>query len=430
MSRRFEARHLGLGAASALVVGNMVGAGVFTTSGFALADLGDPGLVLLAWAVGAGVALCGALSYGGLAARIPRSGGEYVFLSESLHPVAGLLAGWVSLLAGFTAPIALAALVFATYLEAGSGLALAPRLTATALIALFTALHGLRLREGVGLQNGIVALKLLALLAFCGIATLAGDGSPTLPPTPTAHFPLTAFATSLVWISFSFSGWNGAVYLAGEIRDPERNLPRALWLPTLGVGVLYLALNAAFLGSGPPATLAGQADIASIAAEHIGGAPLRRALSLVICIALLTSVSAMMMSGPRVYAQMARDGWLPPVLLRGADAPTAAILLQGALAILVVWIAPLATLLSYLGFTLSLSAALAVVGALRLRAREGAAAVPIPFFPLPPLLFLLFTLGSAGFLVLRDPVPAGVGLLTLLSGLALYPWARRRFRSE
>jgi amino acid transporter len=428
--RRFEQRHLGLTTASAVVVGSMVGAGVFTTSGFALADLGSARLVLLAWLVGGGIALCGALSYGGLAVRVPRSGGEYAFLSETLHPVAGFLAGWISLLAGFTAPIALAAKVFVPYFEAGSGLDLHDRWTATALIVAFVALHGLRLREGVGLQNGIVAFKLLMLSAFCLYAGSVGSLWPEATQSaPRSALPVAAFATTLVWISFSYSGWNGAVYLAGEIRDPSRNLPRALWIPTLAVTLLYLALNAAFLASGPAETLAGRPDVASVAALHIGGETLERMLSLVICVALLTSISAMVMSGPRVYAQMARDGWLPAALLRGGDAPTAATLLQGALAAGVVWIAELAQLLSYLGFTLSLSAALTVVAAVRVRMREGAAAVPIPAYPLPPLLFVLFTVGSAGFLVVRQPGPALIGLLTLLSGLALYrlaPAARRR----
>jgi APA family basic amino acid/polyamine antiporter len=426
VSRRWEERHLGLATASALVVGNMVGSGVFTTSGFALADLGDPRLVLLAWAVGGVIALCGALSYGGLAVRVPRSGGEYTFLSEVLHPAAGVLAGWVSLLAGFTAPIALAGLVFATYLEALLGQELHAAWVATGVIGLFAALHGLRLREGVGLQNAIIGLKLLALTAFCVFAATTGSVWPEAPEAATAPgFPVVAFATSLVWISFSFSGWNGAVYLAGEIRDPDRNLPRALWIPTLGVSGLYLALNAVFLASGPADTLAGRPDVAGVAAEHLGGAALQTALSLVVCVALLTSVSAMVMSGPRVYAQMAKDGWLPAFLTRGGDAPTAAVLLQGALSIAVVWVADLAELLSYLGFTLSLSAALTVAAAVRVRMREGAAAVPIPAYPLPPLVFIVFTLGAAGFMVAREPGPAAIGLLTGLSGLLLYRVAPR-----
>ncbi len=430
VERRWQQRHLGLATASALVVGNMVGSGVFTTSGFALADLGDARLVLLAWLVGGGIALCGALSYGGLAVRLPSSGGEYTFLSETLHPLAGYLAGWISLLAGFTAPFALAALVLAGYL-AGQGISLHPQWVATAVVAFFTALHGLRLREGVGFQNTIIVLKLVALVAFCSFAVAQAKFWPAAPTEPAVSgFHLASFATTLVWISFSYSGWNGAVYLAGEIRDPQRNLPRALWLPTLGVTLLYLALNAVFLASGPADTLAGQPDIASVAAEHLGGETLRRGLSLVICLALLTSVSAMMMSGPRVYAQMSRDGWFPALLQRGGEAPTAAVLLQGGLAIVVVWLAEIAQLLSYLGFTLSLSAALTVAAALRLRMREGAAAVPIPAYPLPPLLFIVCTLGAAGFMVVREPGPALIGLLTLLSGLLLYPFTpRARARS-
>ena len=403
----------------------MVGAGVFTTSGFALADLGTPHRVLLAWGVGAVIALCGALSYAGLARRIPRSGGEYTFLSELVHPAFGFLAGWVSLLAGFTAPIAFAGLVFESYLARGLDAPVPPRFTATAVILLAGLLHGTRLRAGARVQNAVVALKLAGLAGFCLLGALllpgpTGPASAAIPP-----FDLPAFATTLVWISFSYSGWNGAVYLAGEIRDPDRNLSRALWLPTVGVGALYLALNAVFVSAGPVSALAGQPEIGAVAAERLGGAPLRTALTGLVCLALLTSISAMVMSGPRVYAQMARDGVLPRIFARGGEAPTLAVLLQAGLAVVVVWLSELAELLGYLGFTLSLSAAATVGAAVWLRRHEGPRAVPIAGYPLVPAIFVVFTLGSAVFVVQRAPGTALLGLATLLFGLVPYGLARR-----
>jgi APA family basic amino acid/polyamine antiporter len=411
---RWERRRLGPWSAAALIIGNMIGAGVFTTSGFSLADLGDPRWVLLAWLVGGVIALCGALAYGGLATRIPRSGGEYAFLSEALHPAVGFMAGWVSLLAGFTAPIALTAHVLEAYAPAaaagwlGSGTILA-----------FGVLHGVRVGGGVGVQNLAVLVKLAAILAFIGWAATTATGGAPLPPGAVAP-SLGAFGVSLVWISFAYSGWNGAVYLAGEIREPARNIPRALWMTTLGVTLLYLMLNAVFLFAAPLQAIVGQPDIAAIAAQHLGGPTFKRAVSLLVALALATSISAMMMAGPRVYAQMARDGLFPTWLVRGGDAPTAAVALQTGLALLVFWVSDLVALLGYLGFTLSLSAALTVFAAARLRWREGAVRVPIPGYPWTPAAFVLFTVAAAGFLVAREPVQSLVGGATALLGLAVY----------
>jgi APA family basic amino acid/polyamine antiporter len=231
-----------------------------------------------------------------------------------------------------------------------------------------------------------------------------------------------AFAVTLVWISFSYSGWNGAVYLAGEIREPERNVVRSLWYSTAAMGLVYVALNAVFLASAPAEALVGRYDIAAVAAEHLGGPALRRAVALLVALALFTSVSSMMAAGPRVYAQMARDGYLPGNLVatKPGATPTRAVVLQTLLSVAVVWTADLLTLLATLGFVLSLSSALSVVAAWRLRVREGAARVPIPLFPWTPLLYIAATIGSAGYLVVRAPVDALIGVSIVLSGLPVY----------
>jgi APA family basic amino acid/polyamine antiporter len=412
------------------VIGNMVGAGVFTTSGFALADLGAAHWVMLAWALGGLIALSGALSYGGLVTRIPRSGGEYTFLSEALHPLAGFLAGWISLLAGFTGPIAAAALVFESYADSAFGEVLPRRWTGTALIVIAGVLHGTRVRSGIVNLGWAVGLKLAALLAFVlyfvigGTAGSAAGGTTALAEGWQTPLDIGAFGVTLVWVSFSYSGWNGAVYLASEIRDPERGLVRALWMSTLGVAILYLALNAVFLASAPAEALAGRPDVAAVAAEHLGGPGLRRGVAVVVGLALFTSVSAMMAAGPRVYIQMARDGFLPKRLApaRDGDAPASMMALQALLAIVVLWSTNLASLLGTLGFVLSLSSALCVAAAWRLRAREGAAAVPIPLFPLTPALYILAALAGAGFLIARSPGDALMGAIVMFSGLPVYAY--------
>lgn len=380
---------------------------------------------LLAWIVGGAIALCGALAYGGLAVRIPRSGGEYTFLAEAVHPAAGFLAGWVSFLAGFSAAIALAGLGLEVYLQSGLGVAVPDRWTATAVIVVAGALHGVQLRRGVVLQNAIVLLKLAGIAGLIGWGAISIPQHPSAPASPGAP-PIGAFAVTLVWISLAYSGWNGAVYIAGEIRDPARNLPRALWIPTAVVTGIYLALNAVFLWGAPVSELAGRPDVAAVAAEHLGGTGLRRAVAGLVSIALTTSVLSMTMAGSRVYAQMARDGLAPAGLAGGGDAPTWAVTLQVTVALLVLWSSNLAELLSYLGFTLGLSAAGTVAAGACLRAREGPRAVPIIGYPWTPWVFVFATLGGAVFMVLREPRPAGLGLATALVGLIPYAWARRR----
>jgi APA family basic amino acid/polyamine antiporter len=416
-------RRLGSVTGTALVVGNMVGAGVFTTSGFALADLGRREWVLLAWLVGGVLAFCGAISYGALARRLPESGGEYLFLGRVFHPLAGFLAGWVSLLAGFTAPIAVAGLVLAAYVLPGGGTE--QKWLASLAIAVAVGLHGIRLHPGVVLQNVAVGVKLVllaGLIGFGGIRIAASEIVPTVAPPA---FDIGAFAVSLVWISFSYAGWNAAVYVAGEVRDPDRAIQRSLLIGTGIVTAVYLALNAVFLYSTDPAELAGVPEVAAVAAEALGGPVLARAVSVLIALALFTSISAMVMAGPRVYARMAADGLFPRMFSTRSDVPGAAVALQGGLALVVVWIGELAHLLGYIGFVLGLSSAATVAALMVLRSREGAARIPIPAYPFLPGLFVVTTVGAAGFMVAREPRESALGLATVLLGIPAY-WVFRR----
>lgn len=418
-------RRLGPASAAGLVVANMIGAGVFTTSGFALADLGTPERVLLAWAIGGAIALCGALSYGALARRIPESGGEYTFLSRIVHPLAGFLSGWVSLLAGFTAPIAAAALGFHAYLSGVVEIGARPEWTASETILVAGAMHGLRSREGLRIQNLAVVLKLVSIAALVaiGLAWL-----PTHSVAPAPALDLSAFAVTLVWISFAYSGWNAVVYVAGEVRDPDRNVPRAMLIATLGVTIAYLGLNAVFVYAAPVEVLAGRADIGAVAAEALGGPTLRVLVSLLVALALFTSISAMVMTGPRVYARMADDGLLPGFLGRVEEGSGAAVALQVLLSIVVVWISDLATLLGYIGFTLGLSAAAAVSALMLLRHREGAASVPVPGYPWIPGTFILAPLSISVAVAMREPAQALAGLATAATGIPLYLVMRARPR--
>ncbi len=416
-------RRLGLTSLVCLVVANMIGAGVFTTSGFALADLGAADRVMAAWLVGGAVALCGAASYAGLARHITESGGEYVFLARTVHPFAGFLAGWVSLIAGFTGAIAFAALAFAAY--AAPLLPDVPaELTASAVITLAALLHGARVETGAVAQNLIVGLKLALIGAFVLTALWLGQPAPAPAALP---FPAGAFATTLVWISLSYSGFNAAIYVAGEAQSPARSVPQALMLGTALVTVVYLALNAVFVYLPPFASVAAREAVAAEAALAIGGDALASGVRLIIALALLSSVLSMVMAGPRVYARMADDGLLPGSLRFSGRTPLASILMQAVLAIAVVHLAGLRALLTYLGLTLSISAAATVAALFLLRRRHGAAAIRVRGYPWTPLAFITATLTFGALAAARNPLELLAAALTFLSGgLAYAILARKR----
>ncbi|HEY5909875.1 MAG TPA: amino acid permease [Verrucomicrobiae bacterium] len=407
-------RQLGLVSATALVVASMIGSGVFTTSGFLLADLQTPGRVLAAWLGGGVLAMLGALSYGALARRFPESGGEYIFLGRTLHPAAGTLAGWVSLLVGFSAPLAAVALAFGEYTKDWFA---SPPVTGTCLIITFAAVHALHVQRGAWLQNAAVLLKLVLIgVLLCR----AGMSLRAVTPAASGSFPLAAFAVSLVWVSFSYSGWNAAVYVAGEVREPGRNLPRSLLLGSGLVTVVYLALNAVFVYAAPTDKLAGKLEVGRIAAEALGGAALANFVTVLIGLALATAASSMIMAGPRVYARMADDGCLPRWFRFPAQGPPRqAILLQTILALLMLWSASFKALLTYIGFTLSLCTAGAVAGLIRQRRREGPA-LAVPGWPWVPALFVAGVLTMTTLTVAREPLASGVGLGTL--GIGWLGW--------
>lgn len=390
-----------------LVVANMIGAGVFTTSGFTLASLGSPGLVILAWFVGGLVALSGAYSYGLLIQRIPLSGGEYVFLSKMVHPFAGFIAGWVSLLAGFSGAIAFAAVALESYLPGD----LPAKLPAVAVILLGASLHGAKRWLGAGVQNSAVLLKLLLLLVFLGWGCSRIDWNQTDLSTPEHKTGILAFSQALVWISLSYSGFNAAVYVAGEATAP-RTVARALVKGTGLVAILYLLLNATFVLGAPASEISGQPDVAARAARWMGGAGFENFTRVVISIALLTSVLSMMMAGPRVYGKMAEDGIIPKIFILQDNRIWPAVLLQMTLALLLVFAGTLQDLLGYLGLTLSLSAALAVASLFLGDRVRGWSAIP-------PAFFITTTLGAAILLVIRDPWQAlGTGITLAIGALA------------
>ena len=426
MSSSTTAPRFGLFTLAAVVVANMVGAGIFTTSGFSLADLGTPERVMWAWLIGGLIALTGAVSYGMLSRRMAESGGEYLYLSKTIHPLAGFIAGWVSLLAGFTGAIAFAATALESYLVPPEVRPdwLAPDTVAIAAVIIGGLMHGIRAKSGALWQNIAVVLKVLILAAFALFAAylLVSGGWPADGGTggEAPPFSVSTFAMSLVWISLSFSGFNAAVYMAGEAKEPKKTVPRALLLGTLAVTVIYLALNAIFVYAPPHSAVAGAEDVAAVAARTLGGESFMVAARLTIALALFTSVSSMVMAGPRVYARMAEDRLMPQLFEFNGRVPRAAIAFQVVLATVFILVSGLQDLLSYLGFTLSLSAAAAVSGLFVVHWREGEAPATSRAYPWVPAIFVVATVGLAILAARQNPAEITATVLTVVTGTILY----------
>jgi APA family basic amino acid/polyamine antiporter len=410
-------RQLGLGAATALVVANMVGTGVFTISGLLMKDLGSPWLVLLAWLLGGVIALLGALCYGALARRIPESGGEYIFLARTLHPGAAFVTGWLSLVVGFSATLGSSGFAFAEYVFKSIGAGEPPTLTqlrvvATLLLAAAALLHLSSVSFGARVQATVVVAEVLLITLFVAFG-LVRLGTTGFHATPVAG-DYGKMGVALILVSFAYLGWNAAVYIAGEIKQPDRNLPRSLIYGTAVVTLLYLALNAVFVFAVPGAKLAGETAVGDVVARELGGPGLAAVFSGLVALALAMCVSALTMTGPRVAARMATDGLLPKVFCGQAGRPPrVALLVQLALGLLALWTSTFGSILTYVGFTLGISTIATIVGLCRIRLQEGRARVPVPGWPWVPALFLAFVTGSTAFAVWSRPVVGLVGLATL-----------------
>jgi APA family basic amino acid/polyamine antiporter len=437
-------RPLGAAHGAALVVAGMIGTGIFTTTGMLLASLGSPWLVLLTWVVAGVLALCGAAVYAELGAMMPRAGGEYIYLSRAFHPAVGFLSGWIGLLVGFAAPAAASALAFGRYLHAIAP-ALPQKPLALALIVLVTTAHLVDVRFGARLQAALTGLVVVLILVFIVGAAASGQGAwahlagtagaivapgATAPAAGAPAVTAGALALGLVFVSYAYFGWNTAAYVAGEIRDPARSLPRALVAGTALVTVLYVALNLVFLWAVPPGALAGQIEVAHLVAGALFGPRGATLLSSLVALALAGSVSAFMMAGPRITIAMAEDGLFFRALGRTGPrgAPTGAVALQGALAFLVAATAAFEPILVYVGFTLTVSAGATVLAAFVLRRREPDAPRPHRAlgWPVSGLLFLVSAVFMTTFAIHSRPRESAASLLTLLvGGLAYKLWRRR-----
>ncbi len=434
-------REIGLFSATILVIANMVGTGIFTTSGFMMTEMGSPLTLLLCWSAGGVFALCGALCYGELGARFPKAGGEYVFLTECFGRPLGFLSGWISLVVGFSAPIAAASMAFAVYFfkvldNPSDGvffkigmLNLGPSgLLAVAVIVLISLVHYHSLRVGSRVQNALTVFKIGLVLVFIVAGFAFGQGSFEhfhLAVEKAAPVSAGTFAVSLIFVSFAFSGWNAAAYLGSEIVNPRRNIPLALFWGTLAVTLVYLLLNVVYIYALAPSAMVNVMDIGAVAAVALFGKPASRVFSAAVGLGLLSLISAMILTGPRIYYAMSRDGVFFNVFGRldsQRKTPASSIFLQAAIASLMVLTASFDTLLIYIGFTLSLFAMLTVVGLVRLRLKDFGAEIPYKTFgyPVTPLVFIMGNLWIIVFSIKTRPVTAFFGLATIAVGALIY----------
>jgi APA family basic amino acid/polyamine antiporter len=438
-------RQLGLFPATNIVVANMVGAGIFTTSGLLLAGLHDPVLMLILWAVGGVIAICGALSYGELGAAMPEAGGEYMFLSKLYNPMFGFLSGWVSFIVGFSAPIAASALGFSEYFcravpvipssldQAGiMNPVLTGKLLAVGIILIFTFIHYRGIKYGARIQNILTVLKiaLIMILLIAGFASGKGDMSNFSKGGSIAP-GIAGWKTiglSLMWIMFAYSGWNASTYLGAEIKNPTKILPRSLIYGTLIVILLYLGLNTLFVYGINPEKMKGVISVGGLAMGNLFGRSADILFSLLIAFALFSSLSAFIIIGPRVYYSMAKDG----LFFKSAGrihkkflVPSNSILFQCIIAVIMVLSGTFEQVLTYMGFALGVFPILAVLGVIKLR-RDKPEAVRLPGYPYTQFVYIL-----AGLLILvlsyaERPIESSVATITVLVGIPVYYIFKKR----
>ncbi|MBT8131410.1 MAG: amino acid permease [Gammaproteobacteria bacterium] len=416
---------------TAVVIANMVGTGVFTSLGFQLLDIRSGFVLLLLWAVGGIIALCGAMTYAELGAALPRSGGEYNFLTRIYHPAAGFVSGWVSATIGFAAPTALAAITFAAYAATILPAPISPWLhktVACGLVIILSLVHASNHRNSGGLQVVFTILKIAVIVLFCIGALIAVD-----LPQPVHFLPAPgdgkliasgAFAVSLIYVSYAYTGWNAATYLSSELEQPQRTLPGILMTGTAIVMLLYLSLNAVFLKVGSMEAMAGQVEIGFIAATAAFGDTGGRFAGLVLALLLVSTVSAMTLAGPRVLQVIGEDFYsLRFLAARNRDGvPHRAIFLQSALAVLFILTSSFESILVFAGFTLALNSLVTVFGVFVLRWKQPD--LPRPYktfsYPIPPLIYLSLTGWTLIFVLINKPVEGLMGLGIVATGLAFY----------
>ena len=444
-ARKLE-RKLGLFPLTNIVIANMVGAGIFTTSGLLMSDLGNPILMILLWIVGGIIALCGALCYGELGAAIPEAGGEYVFLSTLYHPLLGFLSGWVSFIVGFSAPIAASSIGFSEYLTRAfpqlldwgtvvglTNPTISKKILSVLVIAFFIFIHLRGIDFGALIQNFLTVLKVGLIVCFILVGIVLGKGNFShFAGGSSFSFDFGGWKTiglSLLWIMFAYSGWNASTYIGSEVKNPAKNIPASLLLGTAVVSVLYVCLNAVYVYAIAPEHMKGVISIGGLAMGNLIGPSIETLSSLMIAIALLSSLSAFIILGPRVYYSMANDGYFFKFVSDIGTrfrVPSKAILLQGIIAVVIVLSGTLDQILTYMGFSLGIFPLLAVFGIFKLRSSQKSPGI-MPGYPVVPVVYLFFGISMLFLSLFERPIESSISIVTVIVGIPAFFLFKSRY---
>ncbi len=420
-------RHYSVNTAIAIVVANMIGTGVFTSLGFQLMDIQSTFVLLMLWLVGGVTALCGALTYAELGSSLPRSGGEYNFLSQVYHPMAGFVSGWISATVGFAAPTALAAMTFGAYLEASLGDVLSAKLMAAILVLVLTGIHIFSHAASGGFQTLFTLLKVLLILVFVvavGWSVSEPQSVSLLPGPGDAELLLSsAFAVSLIYVNYAYTGWNAATYIINEVDEPQRNMPVILFVGTAIVMVLYLLLNYTFLHAAPQEQMAGKIEIGVIVAQSAFGETGAMVMGIMLATLLVSTVSAMVIAGPRVLQVIGEDFRLFRVMARKSreQIPVIAILVQSGLTLFFIMTSTFESVLVFSGFVMGVNTFFAVAAVFILRRRGDVKAAYRTFgYPVTPLIYLVLMAWTLTFILINRPQEGWAGLGIITAGVLLY----------
>jgi APA family basic amino acid/polyamine antiporter len=440
-------RRLGPLDASAIVISNVIGVGIFTTPGVVAEMLPSSAAMLTVWAIGGALAFAGALAYAELAAWRPQAGGEYVYLRESFGGLAAFLTGWTSFVAGFSGAIAFGAVAVAGYLDrfvpgAGNatviagwsvgpfGVVVSTRaLVAVAIIVALALIQARGVKPGRVLQNSLTTVTVGALVAFV-IAGFIVAPAPQAAALVSRPVPAAAWLIALVPVMFSYTGWNAAVYVAEEVRNPTRNVPFALALGTAAVIALYMSLNALYLRVVPREELVGAIGVGELAAGRLFGSAAAAMFAALAILIILSSLSAWTLAGPRIYFAMARDGVFFSSAARVHPhyrTPAIAILAQTIWSALLVLSGTFEQLLTYTGFSVILFSALAVLSLFFMRIRgKDTDTFRAWGYPWAPAIFCLVSFAIVINTIVNAPGPAFAGLGVMAAGVPIYWWTKGR----
>lgn len=418
-------------AATSVIIANMIGTGVFTSIGFQLMDIQSTFLLVLLWTVGGIAALCGAATYAELGSALPRSGGEYNFLGRIYHPLAGFISGWISTVIGFAAPIAAVALAFSDYSTAiifGSQPIWIKKIIACLLVLIITLIHVKNKNISGKFQIGFTSIKVFLIIGFCLCAFTI-----TPEPQPISFLPQkddfkiltsTAFGISLIYVSYAYTGWNAAVYITSELERPQKELPKILLIGTATVMVLYLLLNIAFLYSSPIADLEGKTEIGYIAAVNIFGSNGAVIVGLMLSLLLISTVSAMIIAGPRALQAIGEDfnslSFLSKV--NKSDIPKNAIYFQSIISLIYIFTSSFEKIIIFAGMILALNSFLAILGVFVLRRKEPDLIRPYKTFgyPFVPAFYLIITFIMIAMAAANAPLNALGSITIIIVGVIFY----------